>query len=40
MLATLIQCAKIALIMLVSSAVFGFVLFMVKSMLDTLNALP
>lgn len=40
MLATLLQCAKIALIMLLSSAVFGFVLFMAKSILDTFNVLP
>lgn len=40
MLATLLQCAKIALIMLVSSAAFGFVLFAIKSILDTFNALP
>jgi len=40
MLSTLLQCLKIALIMLVSSAVFGFVLFMAKSILDTFNALP
>ncbi len=40
MLATLIQCAKIALIMLVSSAAFGFVLFAIKSILNSFDALP
>lgn len=40
MLATLLQCAKIALIMLVSSAAFGLVLYMIKTVLDAFNALP
>ena len=40
MLATLLQCLKIALIMLVSCAAFGLVLYMIKTVLDAFNALP